>query len=430
LIVVSAGLAAFSPTEAWRKGDTTVERCGAEFEAIDMSVRTAGVQDAEYARIEGFPYFRISRFLSDFEFSKLKPAERTEWIDLLVAADQAARTIEIGNLPATQRGMLYARLGRDPLQVLSDCADTLRKFDHEHVEAHEALPKRAEVGVSDQVPGRTDDWTDQELAALTAPKQDMASGPLTTAFEPVAGAPILASAAKVLIERSRTEQLAIPQPDEEVEERLVAGFAPVFIVTGPPDDAMVIPSWEEGKPEGEEYQAAAYTRLSHVKWKGRILLQVNYFVFFNDDPLDGLIWRVTVAPDGHPLAYDAVRTDGSDYLLVVPGKGLQASGRFARLTDTPDGERLAVTIDGKTRKVTHVGAWDGTTRGAYVLEDYNRLRRLYFHAGETRSLFGPEGVLNEDKPGSPRQWGHHRLATGTYFDAPDILDRLTVGSGS
>ncbi|MBI1181449.1 MAG: hypothetical protein GC201_12910 [Alphaproteobacteria bacterium] len=432
MIIVSAALAGFSvgahAADDWRQGDTSVERCAAEFNAIDNSVRTAGVQDAEYARIDGFPYFRIDRFLASYDFSKFKPAERTEWVDQLVANDQEARTIEIGNLPATERGELYARLGRDPLKVLSDCAETMRKYDHEHPQAHKALAQQAKVPVSDPVPQRPTDWTPQELTAMVSPEPVKDTGPLVTAFEPVATAPILASAAKVLVERSRTDALGIPLPDDDVADRLIAGFAPVWLVKGRPDDGLVIPAWDKGKAEGEEYQAAVYSRLSHVKWNGKVLLQISYFAWFNDDPLDGVIWRVTIGPDGRPVLYDTVRTDGSDYLVIIPGDKLKTAGRSVHIGDVPEGERVAVTVDQATRKVTHVGFWGGVTRGAYVLTEYDRLRRLYDHAGETRSLFGPSGAMTPDKAGSPRQWGHERLPDGRYFDAPDLYDGVKPAS--
>src|SRR5690606_28000216 len=105
--------------------------CMAEYAAIDAAVRQAGTGDAEYVRVEGFPYFRVNRFLASYDFAALSAVQRTEWIDQLVQADKDERAIEIGNLPATKRGELFGRLGRDPLQSIKTCADVVRPFDHQ-----------------------------------------------------------------------------------------------------------------------------------------------------------------------------------------------------------------------------------------------------------------------------------------------------------
>lgn len=421
IVVAAIGLMALSPTGEWRKGDPAVDKCMSDYEAIDAAVKQAGTTDAEYARIDGFPYFRLNRFLASYDFSKLQGPARTEWIDHLVQADKDERAIEIGNLPAMQRGILYGKLGRDPVQSVDACADTLRAFDHQKPEAHKALPSRAVVGGGDPSPARAAGWTPDRLAAVVAATPP-ALGDVTI-FEPMGPKPMSAYTVKLLVNQSRSKELHIPEPKDEAADRLLTGFAPMVRVTGKPDDAMVIPVWKDGKISSEYNAAVAYAKFSQARWKGEPVLQVAYFIWFKAAPLDSLIWRVTIGPDGRALAYDTVHADGSNYLLLLADPKLKASGA-ATLPEIPDGARLVLTIDGATHDIRHVGVWDGVTRDNYLVVEYDRLRRLYYHAGETRSLFGPDGSSGT-AAGAPRQWAHQKLDNGAYFDAPDLLEKQT-----
>jgi hypothetical protein len=402
--------AALSPTGEWRKGDAAVEKCMAEYAAIDAAVQQAGTGDAEYARVDGFPYFRVNRFLASYDFATLTAAQRTEWIDQLVQADKDERGIEVGNLPATKRGELFGRLERDPLQSIKTCADVVRPFDHGKPEAHKALPPRAVVGGSDAA-AKSLARTPEQLAALTAATAPATTN--TTVFEPMGIKPM----------SPYTVKLVIAQPKEEGAERLIGSFAPMVRVTGEPDEAMVIPVWKDGKIASEYNAAVSYAKFSQAKWKGQPVLQISYFIWFKAQPLDGLIWRVTIGPNGTPLAYDTIHTDGSNYLLLLADPSLQAKGA-ARLPEVPDGSRLVLSIDGASHDIRHVGVWEGVTRDNYLLVEYDRLRRLYFKDGETRSLFDAAGNSGTG-PGAPRQWSHHKLDNGLYFDQPDLLTRLT-----
>jgi hypothetical protein len=422
VVAAAVGLMAMSPTGEWRKGDAAVEKCMSEYAAIDTAVQQAGTADAEYARIEGFPYFRVNRFLASYDFNTLKPAERTEWIDHLVQADKDERGIEVGNLPAVKRGELYGRLERDPLQSIKACADSVRAFDHQKPEAHKALPPRAVVG-NDDAPAKSAPRSAEQLAALVAPTPPAMAG--STVFEPMGTKPMSPYTVKLVVSQSASKELKIPEPKEEGAERLIGSFAPMVRVTGEPDESMVIPAWKDGKLASEYNAAVAYAKFSQAKWKGQPVLQISYFIWFKAQPLDGLIWRVTLGPNGKPLAYDTIHTDGSNYLLLLADPSLRASGA-AKLPEIPDGSRLVLSIDGANHDIRHVGAWEGVTRDNYLLVDYDRLRRLYYKDGETRSLYDANGNSGTGA-GAPRQWSHHKLENGLYFDQPDLLEKLTSG---
>ena len=65
--------------------DDDVGHCARLYRGVDRAVSRAGAGDAQTARITGFPYLRINRFLADSP----PPAESTEafaaWVDALRA---------------------------------------------------------------------------------------------------------------------------------------------------------------------------------------------------------------------------------------------------------------------------------------------------------------------------------------------------------
>ena len=142
---LTVGISACASVGEWRHGAPTVEACLADYADIDQAVKQAGVRDAEYERIKGFPYFRIDRFLASYDFKSFEPAERTAWVDRLVGRDLDGRRVEIGNLAPETLGTLESRLGGSAIERVETCSTVLRAFDHDQKAAHRALPRHADV---------------------------------------------------------------------------------------------------------------------------------------------------------------------------------------------------------------------------------------------------------------------------------------------
>jgi hypothetical protein len=193
---------------------------------------------------------------------------------------------------------------------------------------------------------------------------------------------------------------------------------------------------------------------------GRVLLQLNYLVWFPARPpsgsldiyagdFDGLIWRVTLSEDGKPLAYDSIHPCGC-YYQIFPGEGMRVvqpqDGSEPILSPAPiprlrSGERLAIRVASRTHFIQAVTAeTDVPASEVYVWRDYDELRSLPLPKGGHHSLFGTDGLLRaSERPerfllwpmgvssaGAMRQWG--TLATAfvgrRHFDDPRLLQAL------
>ena len=476
-ILLALGLSACASTGGWRTGAPEVEQCVSQYAAIDKTVKRAGVRDAEYARIDGFPYFRIDRFLASYDFKAFNADERTAWIDRLVDRALDGQQVEIGNLPIHERTALQAQLGTPSSEVVKRCAKTLRAYDHAQKAAHKALPPNA------QVPDNySSGWRSAGLYPLSALAVNLGfsrwkAGNLDVFETPPSELPVkgriatyrpedafVLSPAEItrLVDGSRTNALGIPEPTGKARDQLIAAFAPVWQVDATStDDLIGTPRWKDGIVEINPGTPVTYTRFSHVRWQGHILLQINYMIWFPartvqgsfdflGGHVDGVTWRVTIGPDGRPLLYDAMHNCGC-YHLFFPSKSLRLKpavegGLYYEGTvvagpapDLEQGGRIAIRLASVSHYLQHVGAWDGTEDATYPFADYRTLRRLPRDGGETRSMFGPSGIvpgtsrkerywlwaMGIEDPGAMRQWGNHATAFvgRRHFDDPWLIEK-------
>src|SRR5688572_7770078 len=74
--------------------------CHEVFRRVDRAVAEAGVADGMAARVAGFPYLRVNRFLASYAEEELDDARFAEWMNQMVTLGTHAWAIEIANLPA------------------------------------------------------------------------------------------------------------------------------------------------------------------------------------------------------------------------------------------------------------------------------------------------------------------------------------------
>ncbi|MDD1611793.1 MAG: hypothetical protein LUQ57_01485, partial [Methylococcaceae bacterium] len=205
------------------------------------------------------------------------------------------------------------------------------------------------------------------------------------------------------------------------------------------------------------YQKQAYTR-----WQGRILLQLIYQIWLParektdmadlyGGELDSVIWRVTLSPEGTPIAYDSIHACGCYYLLfpaqgyrsIPPTDGAEAVLSPKRIAPIQSGQRLLLRLESRThylQQTVIITESDKTQTIPYQVQAYDSQLSLPLPDGSRRSLFGPEGIIAASaraerfllwpfgvpSPGAMRQWGVHAIAfTGRrYFDDPYLLENL------
>ena len=459
-----AALGGCAAPEPW----LTLERddnCLAAFATVDRAVAEAGVDDAQAARVAGFPYLRANRFLASFDGATLDGEAFAAWVDRLRALDAAAREAEVANLPA---GLRVARA------ELDRCAALMRAADFAQPAGRAALARAVRAPDSYQDWKRAlglypvtalavaigfERWKDQNLGGFSAPPTATGS---VLRYAPDA-ATLAPDEVAAILRRARANPLDIPDPNEADRARLLAAFAPLWSVdTVTEADRIGAPRWRDGRVVVDG-PPTLYTRFSYTRFDGEILLQISYMAWFPERPmqgaldllagaLDAVIWRVTLGHDGHPLIYDTMHGCGC-YHLFFPSARLTPRRQFppddiseralvpAMAPELAPGQRIVVSVAAASHYVRHVSAADPGPSAEksvpYALTPADDLRSLPAGAGR-RSIYGPDGLVAGSErlerfvlwpmgiasPGAMRQWGHHATAFvgRRHFDDADLFD--------
>ena len=456
-----------------------LSECEDFFAELDRHVKTAKVQDAEYARIDGFPYLRVDRLLSSFREEIVDEDEFNAWLDRLRVLDHKARNKELANLPRT-RLAANAMLSTNGVGVqasIANCGSLLRNRDMNVAQKRKALRMKASVPhgykytrrvlglypISSQFVLLGVNRLHKETARTFAiPVEELpVFGKLITYVPSPDSRALAAEEIASILQRSADNPLSIPELDTQQMEHLFRYFAPIWqIDVLSTDDQIGAPEWQEDtKPLIDIEKAHVYRRVSHARFQGRVLLQLNYQVWFPARPktgafdllgghLDGIIWRVTLAVNGQPLMYEAVHNCGC-YHMYFPTINLRYKGKRFSVEEPlliPDiapklaaGERIVLRISHTSHYLERVSVADTPVAGIpYELVDYDELRSLRLPDGTRRSLFGQNGIVAGTErgerwifwpmgipaPGAMRQWGHHATAFvgKRHFDDPYLLE--------
>lgn len=461
-----------------------VRDCAEWFARLDARVTEARVRDAQDARIAGFPYLRTSRLLAS-----LRPLAEKDDIalralaDRLLALDRQARRYEIMNLPG---GQLPERAA---LERTQECGRLLRETDMAAPETRRTLLERVQVpddySIASRVLGlyalskfafaASIRRSEAEMRAAFAREPATPAGALVIRHAPPPGRPLSRAQVASMLARSVSNPLGIPEPDETDMDDLLAAYAPSFEVEVRADyDRFGALRWlrDAAAPAVDGGDLAVYAHAAWTRYREGVLLQLVYTAWFPERPaeaggalyagkLDGIVWRVTLAPDGEPLLYDSIHPCGC-YHLFFPTPRAQPlrepdSAEAAeewlfvpqQLPRVAPGERPVLRIATGTHYIERVGF----TRGSdslvhYALRPYGELRSLQLLAPGRASAFGEDGlVAGSERPerhlfwpmgiasaGAMRQWGRHATAFvgRRHFDDADLIEkrfRLDLDAG-
>lgn len=469
------GVPAESTAEPVIAAGSTTAACTALFQSLDAAIAQAGVADAQSERVAGLPYLRINRFLAALAVDPSGPGFEL-WVDQLRALDRAARRAELANLP----GRIDVER---QLDATDRCAARLRAADL-------AYPARRAALLAARVPAAYDPLqrilgvyplTSQPFLlgvyglhretarTFATPLEQLAVHGRLQRFEPVPSRSPAADGPPAAVPRSAANALGLPLPDPDTLADLFAAHAPVFEVDVTSSaDLPGQPQLDHRGTPAVAGEARVYTLVSHARWRGASLLQLNYVIWFParprqgpldlvGGPIDGLTWRVTLGTDGRPLLYDAMHNCGC-YYKAFPTPRVRVTERHRGWQEpisvpqqVPDGTgrlvlRLASTshyLERVYRRTDDGTAPDGAGRTAetarYQLADYDELRSLPSPGGGRRSFFRGDGIvpgserrerwvfwpMGVPEPGAMRQWGNHAIAFvgRRHFDDPDLLAR-------
>ncbi|MGH8673881.1 MAG: hypothetical protein ACREVG_06185 [Burkholderiales bacterium] len=459
-----------------------VRDCAAWFAALDEAVDGSGVRDAQEARIPGFPYLRVNRTLSAIRDRAANDVPALQAFALRLAAlDYSARKAEIANLPDERLAALPALVApgsrREAVARTRDCTHLLREIDAAQPAARQLLLERAEVpddySTALRVAGLyaltrypfaagVRSW-EAEMSAAFAREPTSAANVPVVRYAPPAAQPRTREAIERLIAASSANPLGLPEPAAPDLAELLAAFAPSFEVEVAGDhDRFGQLRWLRGRqvPTVDASEQVVYAHASRTLYRGRVLLQLVYTIWFPErpprepgdilaGPLDGLTWRVTLAPDGEPLVYDTIHPCGCFHMFfptprarMLPAPDGTEEWAFSpqRLPRVPAGQRPVLRIASGTHYVARVSLVQGMDSVAhYELRDYDELRSLARLEGDSRSVFGPDGriagterserylfwPMGVRSAGAMRQWGRHATAFvgRRHFDDADLFER-------
>lgn len=458
--------------------DVRLARCAHWFEALDAAVVRSGAGDNAARRIAGFPYLRIDRFFAAMKHhAGNDPRIRRAWIDAMRARDIDGRRVEIANLPTAQIDALAVG-GRDEVAGRTrDCGGHLLAADRVDDDALESLFRRAYVADDYSSLKRAlglyeltrlpfyagvHSWQERVTQRFVAARRGEArTGAQVLRYVP-AREPVYARArVGEILARADDHPLGLPRLSERERDRLFATYAPVFeIETGGDFDRIGRLFWSRAaKPRVDVAQPVVYRRLDYTRVDGRTLLQLVYVAWLPERPidgsfdllgghLDGIVWRVTLAPDGEPVLFDSIHSCGC-YHMFFPTPRLQpvpAPRAWMEWAFTPatlpaiaESKRLLVEVQTRSHYLRNVSPGASAGGTVYELVDYDELRSLPLPQGGRRSLFEPDGLIAGTErgerylfwpmgiasPGAMRQAGSQPTAFvgRRHFDDADLLEK-------
>lgn len=445
--------------------------CTEFFAGLDRAARRDGVGDAEAARIEDFRYARVDRFLASFRNEVGDGRGFQAWLERLSALDRDARAVEIANARSAPDGTAAALVAR-----VQQCGARLRQADMADPDKRARLRRNAVVPDEYRTAWRVLGLYPFSALFVSRGVRAWHRETHETFSRPLAALPVHGTLARYvpaatpvddvsqLIARAPRDALGAPLLGDADLERLYARHAPVFEIDQTGDaDHIGSPRWgNDGLPHVTIEDPTVYRRTSFARVGDRVLLQLNYIIWFPERPrrgafdilagrLDGVTWRVTLGPDGRSWLYDSMHNCGC-YHMFFPVEPLRLRVDLDRGTEPPlvpqaapiltDAMRIVIRFAHTTHYVERVYTTSAAVGARYRVDSVDGLRSLPY-AGGRRSLYGPDGVVAGTEraerwfiwpmgipaPGAMRQWGHHATAFvgRRHFDDPALLAQLFEG---
>ncbi len=486
LALVALGGCAGAPTisvSEWIGTAGEPGRCAEFLADLDRVAADTGSLDAGEHRVEGYPWLRVNRLLASYRDEVAGEPAFSAWLDHLQGLDLAARGHEIANLPERSWNDRLPGMDRaDLLRRAQVCSRVLRQTDRESPALRARLRARAVVPDEYRLLPRV-------LGLYPVTRMLVAYGVdlwhrrtrHTFSIEPppnwrtlryrYADSRPTVAELRAILRRTPHDALGFPRFDDAARRVLFAYYAPLWAVRRHGDDDRIgAPYWRRpGEPAVRISEPVSFVRLSHTRFQGRLLTQLNYVIWFPArtaqsgldiyaGPLDGVTLRVTLDARGDPLLYETIHNCGC-YYKAYPTRRLKVRADIdyaepplilTAPTFDPDTQTLVVAMRDGSHFVEHLFTEPRTAKGSasnlgYRLRDYGWLLSLDDGAGGHENLFGDRGTVSASarperfilwptgvaSPGAMRQWGRHAVAFvgERHFDDPDALDRMFVPAG-
>jgi hypothetical protein len=438
--------------------DPAAQSCSDWFQQLDAAVQRADVADAQEARIPGHPHLRADRFsaamaqdprVDDAEFVR-------DVLPRLRRLDHEARQAELNNLPDAA----WVALGstrNDALQRSQACGTLLLRV----------LPlQRSSVQVGDDYSGARR-WLG--LYALT--RQAFTLGiqrhlaDVQATFAKPLNTPADGQRLRYAVTESAPAGAFAPE-----DAKLLSRYQPVYeIDVRSDDDRPGAVAWQAGvaRPVVQMAQPSVYQHVSFTRYRGQTLKQLVYTLWFDArtaqspvdllaGPLDALVWRVTLDPQGRALVFDSMHACGCYHYFLptaratpLPAPDGEPEWAFVPQTlAAPQAhERVVLRIAARTHYLERATLQAAAAQDAIPLQVLRQdsLRSLPLpgaDAAAARSVYGPDGLVAGSEraerwlfwpmgitsAGQMRQWGRHATAFvgRRHFDDADLFEKRFV----
>lgn len=454
--------------------------CRDLFKRLDKAVESAGVRDVQEARVEGVPYYRANRFLASFAGELSDDEALEEWLERLLELGNQGRRFEIANLPEQSLPDLPADFAsKDLVAEMERCAAQLMAKDlHspkriKRIQDNAAVPDEYSKTMRTVGVNPLSRWVVKrevrklnDKARQNFQQPEAIGGSKIISYAPNQPRPVIDSKTRAeILEQGRSKSaLDIPEPDPQALKQLFADYAPVWrIGTNDESDRIGRPFWQDDDHIGVDTDdPVVYRYHSFTRMREHVLLQLNYLIWFPERPsqglmdiysgrLDGLIWRVTLDPQGQVLLYDSLHPCGCYHKYYPVSPDLQAIESpstpeppliLARDIPNPEKDRVVVHVSSREHYVVGLSAGQGQSDDTvpYRFNDYATLRSLPYGDGR-RSIFGPDDglVIGTERgerwltwpmgvrsAGAMRQRGHYPLSLigPLHFDDARLFENV------
>ena len=424
-------------------GAAEVRECAHWYQALDAEVDAAGVRDAQASRMSGFPHLRVDRFLAGLRERAAQDERITRaYAERLAELDLDARVHEIQNLPTLPNEAARVQM----LRRARDCARTLREADLASAAGRAAMLTAAKV--PDERPqaafaAHEAGWERRTLATFQAAREESVH---RVRYAPPAGDRLPRSVVAGLLSRASFDPLGYLALSPREVDRLALTYAPTIEIRTRDDaDRFGWLRWRRGAPlpQVDATEPTVYVHAAYTRYGEHLLLQLVYTLWFPErpprgtfdpgaGPLDGVVWRVTLAPDGEPLVYDSIHACGCFHVFLpterahqrpAPTDGTPWAFVPQHLARVAEDQRPVITLASATHDLESVRLERGAdSLVRYTLRAYDELRSMPRLVGNHASAFGPDGRIAGS---AARQWGRQPTASSgrRHFDDPDLLER-------
>jgi hypothetical protein len=529
LVLANVGCAVLSVPAALERASTAPEvlACFDWFATLDAEVDHAGVRDAGATRMPGFAQLRVDRLIASLRGAMTasagqgagatvaaattaqgSPVEQTALVQRMQQLDAQARGYEIANLPSSARLRLAGNANSNTAQLVQrtqDCAARLSAFDLANPARMASLLARLSV---------PDDYTTsarllglyalsrlpfamgvrrheaQRRAVFAQGAQPAPSSTrlrLSPPTRPPVGSMTPTRLARMLAP-APNDPFKVPAPSADDLELLYAHYAPSFnIAIASNDDLPGALAWQADALTVDTRLPVLYRQTAHTRYGAHTLLQLVYTLWFPARPaapgnpsdilsgaLDGLVFRVTLAPDGAPLVYDSMHPCGCyhEFYPTPAAQPIAAPDPLIEWAFSPQTlptiaaqDQLVIRVAAGTHYIDRISVEPAPPSNGdahYAWRAYDSLRSLPLggpmtgtsavnattadapnaQALERRSVFGPDGFIagtdraerylfwpmGIPRAGAMRQWGHHATAFvgRRHFDEAQLMEQRFI----